>query len=105
VVNKPSAMASNDSKPTQSILIAGCGFRTPEMIVTNVPRQAWPSRVPLTIKREWTSLQDVATCTGRLRCGKHDIGRLRFRLYSTVGHLLDEVVQYRNEENRNYRCG
>jgi glutathione synthase/RimK-type ligase-like ATP-grasp enzyme len=35
VVNKPSAMASNDSKPTQSILIAACGFRTPETIVTN----------------------------------------------------------------------
>jgi hypothetical protein len=35
VVNKPSAMASNDSKPAQSILIAGCGFRTPETIVTN----------------------------------------------------------------------
>jgi glutathione synthase/RimK-type ligase-like ATP-grasp enzyme len=35
VVNKPSAMASDDSKPTQSILITECGFRSPEAIVTN----------------------------------------------------------------------
>lgn len=34
VVNKPSAMATNDSKPTQAALIASFGFPVPETIVT-----------------------------------------------------------------------
>ena len=34
VVNRPSAMASNDSKPFQLQLIAACGLRVPETLVT-----------------------------------------------------------------------
>jgi hypothetical protein len=34
VVNRPSAMASNDSKPFQLQLIAACGLRVPDTLVT-----------------------------------------------------------------------
>jgi hypothetical protein len=34
VVNRPSRMASNNSKPYQASLIATCGFRTPDTLVT-----------------------------------------------------------------------
>jgi hypothetical protein len=34
VINRPSAMSSNDSKPYQSRLIAAAGFRTPETLIT-----------------------------------------------------------------------
>lgn len=34
VLNRPSAMASNDSKPFQSRLIAAAGFGTPETLIT-----------------------------------------------------------------------
>jgi glutathione synthase/RimK-type ligase-like ATP-grasp enzyme len=37
VVNRPAAMASNNSKPFQSQLIRNCGFRVPETLVTNQP--------------------------------------------------------------------
>lgn len=34
VVNRPSAMASNNSKPYQSLIIRSCGFNVPETLVT-----------------------------------------------------------------------
>ena len=34
VVNRPSAMSSNGSKPFQAKLIAACGFRVPETLIT-----------------------------------------------------------------------
>lgn len=37
VVNRPSAMLSNSSKPYQAQLIARCGFHTPPTLVTNDP--------------------------------------------------------------------
>jgi RimK-like ATP-grasp domain len=40
VVNRPAAMASNESKPYQSRLIAAAGLRVPETLVTNDPEQA-----------------------------------------------------------------
>jgi RimK-like ATP-grasp domain len=39
VVNRPSAQASNASKPYQAQLIAGAGFRTPETLITDDPEQ------------------------------------------------------------------
>ena len=36
-INRPSAMASNISKPYQTQLIRSCGFRIPETLVTNEP--------------------------------------------------------------------
>jgi glutathione synthase/RimK-type ligase-like ATP-grasp enzyme len=39
IVTRPSAMASNASKPYQAQLIAGCGFAVPDTLVTNVPAQ------------------------------------------------------------------
>lgn len=35
IVNRPSAMVSNDSKPYQARLIASCGLRTPDTLITN----------------------------------------------------------------------
>lgn len=40
VVNRPSAMTSNHSKPWQSTLIAAAGFAVPETLLTNEPAQA-----------------------------------------------------------------
>jgi glutathione synthase/RimK-type ligase-like ATP-grasp enzyme len=40
VINRPSAMSSNDSKPYQSRLIAAAGFRTPETLITTDSRLA-----------------------------------------------------------------
>jgi glutathione synthase/RimK-type ligase-like ATP-grasp enzyme len=43
-INRPSAMASNISKPYQTQLIRDCGFRIPETLVTNEPdlvRRFW----------------------------------------------------------------
>lgn len=37
VINRPSAMASNISKPYQTQLIRRCGFRIPDTLVTNQP--------------------------------------------------------------------
>jgi glutathione synthase/RimK-type ligase-like ATP-grasp enzyme len=37
VVNRPSSMASNNSKPFQAQLIRRCGFEIPETLVTNDP--------------------------------------------------------------------
>lgn len=42
VVNRPSAMASNNSKPYQSALIAAAGFDVPETIVTTDPQAVIP---------------------------------------------------------------
>jgi hypothetical protein len=39
IVTRPSAMASNGSKPYQAQLIAGCGFTVPDTLVTNVPAE------------------------------------------------------------------
>jgi glutathione synthase/RimK-type ligase-like ATP-grasp enzyme len=39
VVNRPAAMESNGSKPYQAQLIARCGFRVPETLVTGDPRE------------------------------------------------------------------
>jgi glutathione synthase/RimK-type ligase-like ATP-grasp enzyme len=39
VANRPSAMASNISKPYQAALIRGCGFPVPETLVTNDPAE------------------------------------------------------------------
>ena len=40
VVNRPSAMDSNSSKPYQAALIAECGFRVPETLITTDPDAA-----------------------------------------------------------------
>jgi hypothetical protein len=40
IVNRPSAMASNSSKPLQSALIAEAGFATPCTLLTTVPEAA-----------------------------------------------------------------
>lgn len=40
VVNRPSAMETNSSKPLQAQLIAAAGFRVPETLVTNDPAEA-----------------------------------------------------------------
>lgn len=40
VVNRPSAMSSNSSKPYQSVLIAKCGFCVPETLITTDPDAA-----------------------------------------------------------------
>lgn len=39
VMNRPSDMASNQSKPYQAQLIAQVGFRVPETLITNDPRR------------------------------------------------------------------
>ncbi len=40
VINRPTAMASNGSKPYQMAMIEGCGFRVPETLVTTDPETA-----------------------------------------------------------------
>ena len=40
VINRPTAMASNGSKPYQSAAIEGCGFAIPETLITTDPRAA-----------------------------------------------------------------
>lgn len=40
VINRPSAMESNSSKPYQTALIEGCGFRIPPTLVTTDPEAA-----------------------------------------------------------------
>jgi glutathione synthase/RimK-type ligase-like ATP-grasp enzyme len=40
VINRPSAMASNSSKPYQSLRISAHGFKTPETLVTTSPEAA-----------------------------------------------------------------
>jgi hypothetical protein len=40
VVNRPGAMASNDSKPAQEEVACGYGFEVPETLVTNDPARA-----------------------------------------------------------------
>jgi glutathione synthase/RimK-type ligase-like ATP-grasp enzyme len=40
VVNRPTAMASNGSKPYQTAMIEACGFRIPETLVTTDPEAA-----------------------------------------------------------------
>lgn len=40
VINRPTAMASNGSKPYQAAMIEGCGFRIPETLVTTDPEAA-----------------------------------------------------------------
>jgi len=40
VINRPTAMVSNCSKPYQTALIEGCGFRIPETLVTTDPDAA-----------------------------------------------------------------
>jgi len=37
VLNRPSAMASNDSKPYQSRIIRDCGFSVPETVLSTTP--------------------------------------------------------------------
>jgi glutathione synthase/RimK-type ligase-like ATP-grasp enzyme len=41
VVNRPSAMWSNNSKPYQAQLIRQCGFQAPDTLVTTTPRTAY----------------------------------------------------------------
>jgi glutathione synthase/RimK-type ligase-like ATP-grasp enzyme len=38
IINRPSAMASNSSKPYQAQLIQGYGFKVPETLITNDPQ-------------------------------------------------------------------
>jgi glutathione synthase/RimK-type ligase-like ATP-grasp enzyme len=40
VINRPTAMASNGSKPYQAAMIERCGFRIPETLVTTDPEAA-----------------------------------------------------------------
>jgi len=40
VINRPSAMSSNGSKPFQAARIARCGFRVPETLITTDPEAA-----------------------------------------------------------------
>jgi glutathione synthase/RimK-type ligase-like ATP-grasp enzyme len=70
VLNKPSAMASNDSKPAQTILIAACGFRTPETIITNdrkVAEAFWLKHGTVIYKSTSGIRSVVATLTGAHR--------------------------------------
>src|SRR5215217_3567157 len=65
VVNRPSAMASNDSKPYQARLIQALGFATPETLITTDPdavREFWARHGTVVYK----SISSVRSIVARL---------------------------------------
>lgn len=66
VINRPSAMASNSSKPYQAALILRAGFLVPDTLVTTDPEAAiefWDRHEQVVYK----SLSDVRSVVSRLR--------------------------------------
>lgn len=73
VVNRPSHMASNGSKPYQAALIDALGFRTPETLITTDPdaaRAFWTAHGEVIYK----SISGVRSIVSRL--GDEQAGRL-----------------------------
>lgn len=73
VVNRPSAMASNNSKPFQSVQIRSHGFEVPETLITTDPeavREFWERHGDVIYK----SVSGVRSIVSRLR--SEDNGRL-----------------------------
>jgi hypothetical protein len=71
IVNRPSAMASNNSKPYQSRLIESQGLRTPETLVTTDPEEAlcfWERHGTVIYK----SLSGVRSIVSRLTPGHRE---------------------------------
>ena len=63
VVNRPSAMASNHSKPYQASLIQSCGFTIPETLVTTDPeavRSFWDQHGTV-IYKSLSSVRSIVT--------------------------------------------
>lgn len=71
VVNRPSAMASNGSKPYQAAIIAAAGFAVPETLVTTDPEAAagfWDRHGEVVYK----SVSGVRSRVSRLRAEHRD---------------------------------
>ena len=76
VVNRPSAMASNHSKPYQASIIQSCGFTIPETLVTTDPeavRSFWDQHGTV-IYKSLSSVRSIVTrLTPAHRSRLHDI--------------------------------
>jgi glutathione synthase/RimK-type ligase-like ATP-grasp enzyme len=71
VINRPSAMSSNGSKPYQATRIAACGFRVPETLITTDPEAArafWDRHGEVIYK----SVSGVRSMVSRLGPGHRD---------------------------------
>ena len=71
VVNRPSAMVSNGSKPYQARLIRSCGFETPSTLVTNEPelvREFWARHGRIVYK----SISGVRSIVKEWRLGENE---------------------------------
>ena len=71
VVNRPSAMASNNSKPYQSVQIRAHGFEVPETLITTDPetvREFWERHGDVIYK----SVSGVRSIVSRLRPADND---------------------------------
>ena len=86
VVNRPSAMASNDSKPYQARLIQSLGFATPATLITTDPdavREFWTHHGTVVYK----SISGVRSIVARLTVAH--LERLEF-----VRHCPTQFQQY-----------
>jgi glutathione synthase/RimK-type ligase-like ATP-grasp enzyme len=66
IVNRPSAMGSNGSKPFQARLAARCGFDVPETLVTNDPEEvmAFRDRVGSVIYKSTSGVRSIVQTLG-----------------------------------------
>lgn len=66
MVNRPSCMDSNSSKPYQAAMIAACGFRVPETLVTTDPEAAlafW-DRHGNVVYKSVSGVRSIVSCLG-----------------------------------------
>jgi hypothetical protein len=77
VVNRPSMMASNNSKPFQAQLIAQAGFDVPETLVTNDPEMvlAFRSRHKKVIYKSISGVRSIVQTLDDSNCRKLDLIR------------------------------
>jgi glutathione synthase/RimK-type ligase-like ATP-grasp enzyme len=76
VVNRPSAMASNHSKPYQASIIQSCGFTIPETLITTDPEAVlsfWDQHGTVIYKSLSSVRSIVARLTPAHRSRLHDI--------------------------------
>jgi glutathione synthase/RimK-type ligase-like ATP-grasp enzyme len=75
VVNRPAAMAANNSKPYQLGLIAGFGFAVPDTLVTTDETAArwFHQRHGDVIYKSVSGVRSIVSCLGKAECQFRDI--------------------------------
>jgi hypothetical protein len=72
IVNRPSSMTSNSSKPLQAQLIAGCGWAIPPTLVTNVPNEVrrFAERHPDVVFKSTSGIRSIVRVLDQAACAR-----------------------------------